>query len=146
VANDIARYTAFRDKYHVPIWLGESGENTDDWVRSFRELLEQNRIGWCFWPYKKMEKSSAIVSFQKPEHWDEIVAYGKKRRGVGNTEKQLALRPSPETAAAALHQLVDNVQLAKCHVNTGYIEALGLKVPAAGRTAKQSGSLPAAMR
>jgi endoglucanase len=146
VANDIARYTAFRDKYHVPIWLGESGENTDEWVRSFRELLEQNRIGWCFWPYKKMEKSSAIVSFQKPEHWDEIVAYGKKRRGVGNTEKQLALRPSPETAAAALHQLVDNVQLAKCHVNTGYIEALGLKVPAAGRAAKQSGSLPAAMR
>jgi endoglucanase len=135
VASEIARYTAFRDEYHVPIWLGESGENTDDWVRSFRELLEQNRIGWCFWPYKKMEKSSAIVSFQRPEHWDEIVAYGKKRRGVGNTEKQLALRPSPQVAADALHQLLDNVQLANCRVNTGYIEALGLKVPA-GRAAK----------
>jgi aryl-phospho-beta-D-glucosidase BglC (GH1 family) len=136
VANEIVRYTAFRDKYRVPIWLGESGENTDDWVRSFRELLEQNRIGWCFWPYKKMEKSSAIVAFQKPEHWDEIVAYSKKRRGAGNAEKQLALRPSPEKAAAALHQLLDNVQLAKCRVNTGYIEALGLKVPAAGHAAK----------
>ncbi|MCU1313312.1 MAG: glycosyl hydrolase, family 5, partial [Acidobacteriaceae bacterium] len=87
-------------------------------------------------PYKKMEKSSAIVSFQKPEHWDEIVAYGKKRRGVGNTEKQLALRPSPQTAADALHQLLDNVQLANCRVNTGYIEALGLKVPGAAHAAK----------
>src|SRR5579859_4787121 len=135
VANDIARYTAFRDKYHVPIWLGESGENSDDWVRSFRELLEQNRIGWCFWPYKKMEKSTAIVSFPKPQHWDEIVAYSTQRHGVGRAEKQLALRPSPKTAEDALQQLLDNVQLARCRVNTGYIEALGLKAPAAERAA-----------
>jgi len=116
----------------VPIWLGESGENADDWVRNFRQLLEQNKIGWCFWPYKKMEKISAIVSIQKPEHWDEIVAYASKRRGVGNAEKELALRPSPEIAAAALKQLVENVRLAKCRLNTGYVGALGLNVPSGG--------------
>jgi hypothetical protein len=126
----LERYVAFRDKYHVPIWLGESGENDDDWVRNFRLLLEKDKIGWCFWPYKKMEKSSAIVSIQRPEHWNEIVKYASERRGVGNTEKQIAMRPSPEIAAAALNQLLENVKLEKCRVNTGYIEALGLTVPA----------------
>jgi endoglucanase len=116
----------------VPIWLGESGENTDDWVGHFRQLLEQNNIGWCFWPYKKMEKTSAIVSIQKPEHWNEIVAYASKRGGVGNAEKQLGLRPSPEIATTALKQLLEKVQLAKCRLNTGYVEALGLNVPSGG--------------
>jgi endoglucanase len=128
----LARYVAFREKYHVPIWLGESGENDDEWVRGFRELLEKNKIGWCFWPYKKMQKGSAIVSIQPPEHWNEIVKYAGERRGVGDTEKQLGMRPSPEIAAAALKQLLENVKLEKCRVNTGYIEALGLKVPAGG--------------
>ncbi len=128
-AATIASFTGFRDKYHVPLWLGESGENTDDWIRSFTTLMEQQKIGWCYWPYKKMEKSSAVVSIAQPAHWDEIVAYAKQRRGTGNAEKQLAARPSPEIAAAALKELLENVRLEHCRVNRGYIEALGLKVP-----------------
>jgi hypothetical protein len=131
VAGDISQYIKFRDLYHVPIWLGESGENDDNWIRGFRMLLEKDKIGWCFWPYKKMEKSSAIVSIQPPEHWSEIVKYAGERHGVGDTEKQLSMRPSPEAAAAALNQLLENVRLEKCRINTGYIEALGLKVPPA---------------
>ena len=53
----VEAYIQFRDKYNVPIWCGESGENTDEWVKQFVETLEANDIGWCFWPYKKMEKS-----------------------------------------------------------------------------------------
>ena len=133
VAGDIAQYIKFRDTYaHAPIWLGESGENNDDWVRGFRMLLEKNHIGWCFWPYKKVDATSSIVSIAKPDQWDEIVKYSSERRGVGNTEKQLEMRPSPEIAAAALNQLLENAKVAKCRVNTGYIEALGLKVPAGG--------------
>jgi len=116
----------------VPIWLGESGENDDAWVRGFREMLEKDKIGWCFWPYKKVEATSSIVSIAKPDHWDEIVKYSSERRGVGNTEKQLEMRPSPEIAAAALNQLLENAKVAKCRVNTGYIDALGLTVPAGG--------------
>jgi hypothetical protein len=78
-----------------------------------------------------MEKSSAIVSIQPPEHWNEIVKYAGERRGVGDTEKQLGMRPSPEIAAAAMKQLLENAKVEKCRINTGYIEALGLKAPAA---------------
>src|SRR5271165_1061348 len=39
--SQIQEYVDFRDKYHVPIWLGESGENEDVWIAKFRELLEK---------------------------------------------------------------------------------------------------------
>ncbi len=52
---EIQEYVDFRDKYNVPIYMGESGENDDDWVFNFRELLDKNGIGWHFWPYKKMD-------------------------------------------------------------------------------------------
>jgi hypothetical protein len=47
------------------------------------------------------------------------------------------MRPSPEVAAAAMKQLLENVQLAKCRVNSGYIEALGLTTPASGVPVQQ---------
>src|SRR5207249_8671092 len=28
----IQEYLNFRDKYNVPVWMGESGENTDEWI------------------------------------------------------------------------------------------------------------------
>ena len=54
----LRQYIAFREHYDVPIWMGESGENTDEWIAQFAKSLEKNQIGWAFWPYKKMEKSS----------------------------------------------------------------------------------------
>ncbi len=46
------------------LWMGESGENTDEWIASFRSLLEQNKMGWCFWPYKNMDATSCVVSIK----------------------------------------------------------------------------------
>jgi len=33
-----------------------------EWIAQFVKALEKNNIGWAFWPYKKMEKTSAVVS------------------------------------------------------------------------------------
>jgi aryl-phospho-beta-D-glucosidase BglC (GH1 family) len=55
----IQEYLDFRDRYNVAIWMSESGENTDDWIGSFRQLLEMKNIGWCFWPYKKLDSTRA---------------------------------------------------------------------------------------
>jgi len=125
----VQEYVDFRARYNVPVWLGESGENTDDWVRQFAALLEKNNIGWCFWPYKKMERSSALVSIVKPAHWDEIVAFGQLERGTGNAEKRIAARPSAEDVDQALGELLQNIRLAKCRVNGGYLKALGMQGP-----------------
>ena len=46
----------FSNKYNVPIWMGESGENSDQWINEWRLLNEKNNFGWCFWPYKKWRR------------------------------------------------------------------------------------------
>lgn len=128
----IQSYLDYRDKYNVPIWLGESGENTDDWIDKFVQVLETNEIGWAFWPYKKMDATSSVVSIEKPVYWDEIVAFAKMPGGTGEAEKRIAARPSLEHSKAALDDLLAKIQADKCRVNAGYLHALGLQVPEHG--------------
>ena len=122
----IQEYLDFREKYNVPLWLGESGENTDQWIEQFVGVLEKNQVGWCFWPYKKMEKSSSPVSFAPPVHWSEIVPYAKMPGNTGDAEKRIAARPSLEYSREALQDLLKKVSFANCRVNRGYLKALGL--------------------
>jgi len=125
----IREYIEFRDKYKVPIWLGESGENKDEWIAAFVKTLEDNHIGWCFWPYKKMDAPSNVVTFDRPAHWDAIIALSKMPAGTGNAEKRIAARPSPEDAQAAFDDLLNKIRFSSEKVNPGYVKALGLTVP-----------------
>ncbi len=122
----IQQYLDFRDRYNVPVWLGESGENTDDWIGQFVRVLEKNEVGWCFWPYKKMEKSSCAVSFAQPAHWAEIVGYGKMAGMSGDAEKRITARPTLADSREALKDLLEKIRLENCRVNAGYLKALGL--------------------
>jgi len=121
----IRQYVAFRDKYDVPIWMGESGENNDEWITRFRTLLDENQISWTFWPYKKMQATSAPVSFAPPEHWDAIVAFAAERYGMGDTEKAIAARPSLEDSRAAFQDLLKKIRFENATVNESYMKALG---------------------
>ncbi len=130
VQESIQQYVDFRERYNVPLWLGESGENKDEWVAQFRQLLEKNDIGWAFWPYKKMAATSCVASFDPPLYWDEIVAYGKMPGGTGNAEKRIAARPSLEHSRAALADLLTKIRYENTHTNPGYLKALGMQLPA----------------
>lgn len=122
---EIQAYLDFREKYNVPIWLGESGENTDEWIGGFRALLEAHNIGWSFWPYKKMDSSRGIVSFARPAGWDAIVAYVEGPRS--NFEEIRNTRPDAKVVQAALAGLLENIPLRNCTPNPGYLQALGAK-------------------
>jgi hypothetical protein len=123
----LREYLDFRERYDVPIWMGESGENTDEWIAQFTKALEKNNVGWAFWPYKKMEKSSAVVSILPPADWGKIVEFAKLPSGTGHAEERLKARPDQETITRVFAGLLENVRLQKCHVNEGYLKALGLK-------------------
>lgn len=125
--SSVQPYVDFRQKYSVPIWCGESGENDDKWVEQFVKTLENNDIGWCFWPYKKMEKTSCPVSFRKPEGWDAVVKLAAMPGGTGEAENRIAARPSVDDSRRALRALLRNVELRNCMVNQGYLHALGMK-------------------
>ena len=129
VKDAVQPYIDFREHYRVPIWMSESGENTDTWVAQFVQVLEQNQIGWAFWPYKKMDATSSPVSFSRPIYWDEIVAFAKLPGGTSEAEKRIAKRPSQEHITAAFADLLDKIQLKNCRTNDGYLKALGLNPP-----------------
>ena len=133
----IRQYLDFRERYDVPIWMGESGENTDEWIAQFVKVLEKNNIGWAFWPYKKMEKASAVVSIIPPADWEKIVEFARLPRGTGKAEERLKARPDQETITRVFDELLESVRLQKCRVNEGYLRALGMKpdVAAAGADA-----------
>jgi hypothetical protein len=92
--------------------------------------LEKNDIGWAFWPYKKMAKTSAVVTVTPPNGWDKIVAFAKLPRGLGQVEERQKERPDQETIDRAFAGLLENIRLEKCHVNEGYLQALGMKAVA----------------
>ena len=121
----IQPYLDFRTKYNVPIWMGESGENTDEWIDSFRKLLETNDIGWCFWPYKKLDATSCIVSIKRPEDWDAIIAFADGPRTT--FEEVRKHRPPKEKVEKALSDYLEQIKFSNCRVNQGYLKALGLR-------------------
>jgi hypothetical protein len=120
----IKPFLEFRDRHDVPLWLGESGENTDEWVAACVRLMERHGIGWSFWPYKKMDATSSIVSVERPASWDEVAAYAAQR-GT-DFEANLKRRPSLEHSRAALAGLIENCRFRSVRVNAGYVRALGL--------------------
>jgi len=127
---EIQQYVDFRARHNVPILMGESGENEDEWVKDFRELLDSNEIHWTFWPYKKMDNLRGPMNYDKPTGYDNFVLYAESDRS--SFAKIRALKDSiegikPEEIKHILNQFVENSKFEYCYPNKGYCEALGLK-------------------
>src|SRR5690348_10031027 len=57
-----------RNKYNVPVWLGETGENSNVWYTEEIHLLEKNNIGWSMWPLKKMGSNNPLQIPSNPDY------------------------------------------------------------------------------
>ncbi len=124
VEKTIARFLALRERTGIPLWLGESGENTDEWIAQFRTTLEAHDIGWCFWPYKKMDSPRGVSTYAPPADWAAIVAYAESSRG--SFEEIRKTVPPLAVARRALAQLLENIRAGNCRINDGYVRALGV--------------------
>jgi endoglucanase len=123
----IQEYVDFRSRYNVPIYVGETGENNDAWILSFRKLLEKNNIGWHYWPYKKMESTSCVVSFPKPVTWDSLVAYTKTVR-VSHEDIRKARPKNMQPIQQALSDFLAFMQNQYYSKNSAYITGIGLSI------------------
>ena len=120
----IQQFLDFRDKYNVPIWLGESGENTMQWINSFRKLLERNDIGWCFWTFKRLDTDRSIVSIKKTGDYEAIKKFADSNRQTFEDIRKNT--PDRKIVLKALEEYLINIKLDNCNINTEYIKALGL--------------------
>jgi len=78
---DIQKILDTRNKYNIPVWLGETGENSNVWYTEAICLLEKNNIGWAMWPLKKMGSNNPL-EVKSNLNYDEVRNYlngnGKK--------------------------------------------------------------------
>jgi aryl-phospho-beta-D-glucosidase BglC (GH1 family) len=123
--NNIQDFVDFRDRVNLPMYMGETGENSDQWAGSWRRLMERNNIGWHYWPYKKIARGACMTIIPQPENWDVVASYaGKDRSSFGKIREA---RPDQSTVRKALTDLLENMKFANCRKNEGYIRALGMK-------------------
>jgi endoglucanase len=110
----IQKYLDMREKFNVPFWMGESGENTNTWFRETVTLLEDNKIGWAWWTIKKIGSESSLMTIAEPAGYTKVKDFWA---GKGP-------EPSREEAIATFMELAENVKIEKCRVNYGVLEAL----------------------
>lgn len=126
----IQEYLDFRNKFQVPVYMGESGENTDEWITSFRTLMDNNNIGWHFWPYKKMDSPRCMITFALPEGFQSIIDYAEASRT--SFEKIRHWAPADrDKIKMILYKMVENSNYLNCTTNQGYVKALGLSMVSA---------------
>ena len=107
----IQGYLNIRGQTNVPLWMGESGENSSPWFHDAVQLLEENNIGWCWWTTKKVDTITSPYSASRPANWDLLRNYWQ---GSGP-------RPSAQTAQAILMELADNLKTENCRFDPGVV-------------------------
>lgn len=125
----IADIVRWRDSTHVAMYMGETGHNTIPWTEASCLLYDSLHIGYTFWPYKKMGRSS-WVGFAAPEGWQHIVRFAESDRSTYD-----AIRSARYACLDSLHgqqpadlifALLDSCRLPHCTIDTAYIAAMHL--------------------
>lgn len=70
----IQHIIAAREQNNAPVWLGETGENSNVWFADAVRLLESNNIGWAWWPLKKLGNNNPL-EVRSNAAYDRLVEY-----------------------------------------------------------------------
>ncbi len=103
-----------RQAFNVPIWCGEAGENSNVWFRDAIKLFKENKIGWAWWPLKKVESISGPLSVEKSDAYQTLLNYWE-----GNGPQ-----PSVDFATEALMGLAENYKIENCIYQKDVIDAM----------------------
>ncbi len=103
-----------RNNENVPLYLGETGENSNAWFKDCVELMESNNIGWAWWPQKKIDNIVGPLSAPMASGYQQLLNYWS---GSGS-------RPSEDAAYAALLQQAENLKFENCSFQPGVVDAL----------------------
>jgi hypothetical protein len=109
----ISRMLDFREQYQTPVWLGETGENSNVWFRDAIHLMESNDIGWTWWPLKKLGANNPL-EVKVPADYQKIIDFWAKR----------GPQPTPAEASKGLTELANNIKLENTIYHPDVIDAM----------------------
>jgi hypothetical protein len=97
--NDLDWILPLREEHNIPLWMGESGENSNTWFTDAVKLFEDNNIGWAWWTMRKIGDIDSPYAIDINPGYQKIIDYWG---GDGD-------QPSPEETFEAMMQLADNL-------------------------------------
>ena len=103
-----------REKYHVPVWIGETGENSNTWFTEAIHLFETNNMGWCWWPLKKLGNNNPLQIKSNP-YYDSLTNYWNNKTSIP---------PSPNQVYEGLMELASQTKAEKNIVHRDVIDAM----------------------
>ncbi|MCW3073607.1 MAG: glycosyl hydrolase family 5 [Flaviaesturariibacter sp.] len=109
----IQQFIDFRNQYNIPVWMGESGENSNSWFRSAISLLERNNIGWAWWPHKKMGMNNPF-QIKTNSGYQQLIKYLK---GEGS-------QPTQNAILSSLLQLAEDSKAEKTIYHKDVVDAM----------------------
>jgi endoglucanase len=109
----IAPFLEVRDRLRLPIYMGEGGENTLEWLYTAFRLYETHGIGWNFWPWKKIETRTSPASIEAPEGWERVVASVSGAPAIGRDQARLVFA-----------QLLESMRIENCRWRPDIVAAL----------------------
>ncbi len=130
----VQKYIDFAERHQAPVYVCEAGENTLQWIGDMRKLFDENKLSWCFHPYKEIQGSifyieskdpSSVVGIKKPKNWNVISEFGALDRSSFSTIREN--KPAPELVKKILEEFLENCKFENCIVSDVFIHALGLK-------------------
>ncbi len=110
----IQSYLDLRNQQRVPLWLGESGENSNPWFNDCVQLMEKNNIGWNWWTHKKVRTLTSPYSAPLSANYQRVLDYWNGT----------ATKPTVEFASSALLAMADNLALEHCQFHPDVLVAL----------------------
>ena len=101
---------------NVPLWLGESGENSNPWFFEVTRLAEAHGIGWNWWTHKKIATITSPLSAPFAPGYEDVIGY------LNNTANNP--RPSERAASEGLFAMAEGLDLDSCITRPGVLAAL----------------------
>ncbi len=109
----IQNYIKIRDEQNVPVWCGETGENSNVWFTDAISLFQKNKIGWAWWPLKKIGLNNPME-----------VKPNKGYQQLLNYWKGTAPKPSADEVYNDLMQLTQDIKAENIIVHKDVIDAM----------------------
>ncbi|MBN1416923.1 MAG: cellulase family glycosylhydrolase [Bacteroidales bacterium] len=78
-AAELERWNQLRNKYTIPLWHGETGEQGPPYERNTvsTSFLEQANVGWAWWTHKKFENRTQPWTVVRTAGFNKILEYWK---------------------------------------------------------------------
>ena len=102
----LRKYMEKAAELDVPLWLGETGENVNEWYAAMYPLALELGIGINVWPWKKLNCTNSPYSVRKPADYDLIMEYihGGKHPGYAKARR-------------ILDEYLENIRIENCVYN-----------------------------